>query len=71
MKSPEFEVHYSGKALAFFEQGFQVYLDQFRANGYSKAEHPASFLYVYKALEALPEEGDVPGTEEAAGGEAD
>ncbi|KZV14436.1 pentatricopeptide repeat-containing protein [Dorcoceras hygrometricum] len=39
--------------------GFNGCLAQFRANGYSKTEHPAPFLSVLKALEDMPEEGEV------------
>ncbi|KZV49752.1 hypothetical protein F511_07303 [Dorcoceras hygrometricum] len=42
-----------------FEQGFNGCLAQFRANGYSETEHPTPFLSVLKALEDLPEEGEV------------
>ncbi|KZV38444.1 hypothetical protein F511_41143 [Dorcoceras hygrometricum] len=59
LKSSEFDQLCSTRALSFFEQGFNGCLAQFRANGYSEAEHPASFLNVLKALEDFPEEGEV------------
>lgn len=66
LKSPEFKVFCSDKALTFFEKSFQGCLDQFRVNGYSEADHPAVFLDVDKALQDLPENGEVSGTEEDA-----
>lgn len=65
LNSHEFDFLCLEKALAFFEQGFKSYFDQFRAHGYSEAENPDFFLDVDKALEALPKEGEVPGTKEA------
>ncbi|KZV50044.1 structural maintenance of chromosomes protein 2-2 [Dorcoceras hygrometricum] len=59
LKSSELDKLCSSRALSFFQHGFNGCLAQFRANGYSEAEHPASFLSVLKALEDLPEEGKV------------
>ncbi|KZV23739.1 hypothetical protein F511_31759 [Dorcoceras hygrometricum] len=44
------------KALRYFKDGFAGCLAQFRANGYSKEEHPASFLDTKKALMEMPDE---------------
>ncbi|KZV54789.1 hypothetical protein F511_04411 [Dorcoceras hygrometricum] len=44
--------------LGLFEQGFNGCLAQFRANGYSKEEHPDSFLDVEQALVDMPEESE-------------
>ncbi|KZV19133.1 hypothetical protein F511_41946 [Dorcoceras hygrometricum] len=44
------------------QTGVEVFnrcLAKFRANGYSETEHPTPFLSVLKALEDLPEEGEV------------
>lgn len=76
LKSEEFETLCSAKSVIYFEQGFQGCLKQFRDNGYAEAEHPAPFLDVDKALEDMPEEGEIPevnmenqglGDEEVAG----
>ncbi|XP_075521109.1 LOW QUALITY PROTEIN: uncharacterized protein LOC142554311 [Primulina tabacum] len=72
LQSPEFVGICAGKAVAYFEEGFKGCLAQFRANGYSEADHPASFLDSDKALEDMPEEcevsdqGDQADDEEAA-----
>ncbi|KZV42094.1 hypothetical protein F511_11690 [Dorcoceras hygrometricum] len=69
LQSKEFRVLCSGKALAFFEKGFEGCLAQFRESGYTEEEHPASFLDVERALANLPddeeEEGSSSGQEEA------
>ncbi|KZV39233.1 hypothetical protein F511_30369 [Dorcoceras hygrometricum] len=69
LQSKEFRVLCSGKALAFFEKGFDGCLAQFRESGYTEEEHPASFLDVERALANLPdeeeEEGSSSGQEEA------
>ncbi|KZV46421.1 hypothetical protein F511_23627 [Dorcoceras hygrometricum] len=44
MQSKEFRVICSGKALAFFEKGFDGCLAQFRESGYTEEEHPAPSL---------------------------
>ncbi|KZV56016.1 sphingosine-1-phosphate lyase [Dorcoceras hygrometricum] len=59
LESSDFGELCSTRALSFFEQGFNGCLAQFRANGYSEAEHPAPFLSFLKALEDMPEEGEV------------
>ncbi|KZV33014.1 isoflavone reductase [Dorcoceras hygrometricum] len=56
LKSSEFDDLCAQKSLAYFECGFKGCLDQFRANGYSEEEHPASFLSVARALEELPDD---------------
>ncbi|KZV30018.1 hypothetical protein F511_24801 [Dorcoceras hygrometricum] len=69
LQSKEFRVLCSGKALAFFEKGFDGCLAQFRESGYTEEEHPASFLDVERVLANLPddeeEEGSSSGREEA------
>lgn len=55
IKSKEFDALCADKALEYFELGFQGCLAQFRANGYSEFEHPASFLNSEKALEDMLE----------------
>ncbi|KZV52824.1 hypothetical protein F511_20167 [Dorcoceras hygrometricum] len=59
LKSSEFDQLCSTRALSFFEKVFNGCLGQFRANGYSETEHPVLFLSVLKALEDLPEKGEV------------
>ncbi|KZV23790.1 hypothetical protein F511_22454 [Dorcoceras hygrometricum] len=59
LKSDEFDRLCSTRALSFFQHGFDGCLAQIRANGYSEAEHPFSFLNVLKSLEALPNECEV------------
>ncbi|KZV18897.1 hypothetical protein F511_23330 [Dorcoceras hygrometricum] len=44
--------------LHLFKKGFDGCLAQFRANGYSEEEHPASFLDVEQALVDMPEDED-------------
>ncbi|KZV51819.1 hypothetical protein F511_11196 [Dorcoceras hygrometricum] len=46
----------SEKSLRYFTDGFAGCLAQFRANGYSEEEHPASFLDAKKALMEMPDE---------------
>ncbi|KZV27888.1 hypothetical protein F511_26224 [Dorcoceras hygrometricum] len=58
LQSKEFKIQCSGKALAFFEKGFDGCLAQFRANGYSEEEHPAPFLDVERALEDMSDDED-------------
>lgn len=48
-----------GKALESFELGFRSNVAQLRANRYSKAEHPYSFLSSERALDDLPEEEEM------------
>ncbi|KZV25413.1 hypothetical protein F511_07297 [Dorcoceras hygrometricum] len=58
LQSKEFRVLCSGKALAFFEKGFDGCLAQFRESGYTEEEHPAPFLDVERALAALSDDED-------------
>ncbi|XP_073051202.1 uncharacterized protein [Primulina eburnea] len=58
IRSPDFERLCAGKAVVYFEEGFKGCLAQFRANGYSEADHPATFLDFDKALDTMPEEGE-------------
>ncbi|KZV24894.1 hypothetical protein F511_16553 [Dorcoceras hygrometricum] len=50
LKSPEFDTLLAKKAWGYFKDGFWGCLAQFRANGYSEEEHPASFLDLQQAL---------------------
>ncbi|KZV25046.1 hypothetical protein F511_18055 [Dorcoceras hygrometricum] len=59
LKSDEFNRLCSTRALSFFQHGFNGCLAQLRANGFSEAEYPLPFLNVLKALEDLPDEGEV------------
>ncbi|XP_073026435.1 uncharacterized protein [Primulina eburnea] len=59
IKSQEFDALCSEKVLKYFELGFQGCLAQFRANGYSEFEHPASFLNLEKALEDMFKRGEL------------
>ncbi|KZV40793.1 hypothetical protein F511_22234 [Dorcoceras hygrometricum] len=59
LNSDEFDRLCATRALSFFQHGFDGCLSQIRANGYSEAEHPFSFLDVLKSLEALPDHGEV------------
>ncbi|KZV55641.1 hypothetical protein F511_26805 [Dorcoceras hygrometricum] len=67
LQSKVFDCLCSGRASIFFEQGFNGFLAQFRANDYSEEEHPTSFLDVEQALAEMPEdsEGKSLGSEEA------
>ncbi|KZV40495.1 hypothetical protein F511_23832 [Dorcoceras hygrometricum] len=56
LKSSEFGVLCTKKSLGYFKVGFSGCLAQFRANGYSEEEHPASFLDVKKALMEMSDE---------------
>ncbi|KZV32041.1 hypothetical protein F511_38967 [Dorcoceras hygrometricum] len=58
LQSKEFRVLCSGKALAFFEKGFDGCLAQFRESGYTEEEHPTPFLDVERALVALSDDED-------------
>ncbi|KZV49830.1 hypothetical protein F511_44643 [Dorcoceras hygrometricum] len=40
----------------YFDKGFEGCLAQFRANGFSEEEYPASFLNVEQALADMPED---------------
>ncbi|KZV52197.1 hypothetical protein F511_07152 [Dorcoceras hygrometricum] len=58
LQSKEFKVLCSGKALTFFEKGFDGCLAQFRESGYTEEEHPASFLDVERALASMSDDED-------------
>ncbi|KZV42569.1 hypothetical protein F511_11870 [Dorcoceras hygrometricum] len=59
MKSLEFETLCSEKAVVYFDNGFNGCLVQFLANGYSKEEHPATFIDVVQELEDMPEDDHI------------
>ncbi|KZV40202.1 senescence-associated carboxylesterase 101-like [Dorcoceras hygrometricum] len=63
----EFDSLCSKRGSVFFEQGFNGCLAQFKANGHSEGEHPASFLEFEQALADMPEDSgeDSSGSEEA------
>ncbi|KZV20041.1 anaphase-promoting complex subunit 6 [Dorcoceras hygrometricum] len=54
LQSSEFDTLCTKKALRYFKDGFAGCLTQFRANGYSEEDHPASFLDTKKALMEMP-----------------
>ncbi|KZV43845.1 hypothetical protein F511_18902 [Dorcoceras hygrometricum] len=56
--SPEFDVLLGKRAFSYFKDGFRGCLTQFRANGYSEEEHPASFLDLQEALAKLGDEDE-------------
>ncbi|KZV17111.1 hypothetical protein F511_18452 [Dorcoceras hygrometricum] len=56
LQSSEFNTLCTKRSLCYFKDGFAGCLAQFRANGYSEEEHPASFLDAKKALMELPDE---------------
>ncbi|KZV57162.1 hypothetical protein F511_41852 [Dorcoceras hygrometricum] len=56
LKSKDFYSLCLKKAVMYFDKGFDGCLAQFRANGYSEEEHPASFLDVEQALVDMPED---------------
>ncbi|KZT76325.1 hypothetical protein F511_46650 [Dorcoceras hygrometricum] len=58
LKSPEFDSLLAKKAWGYFKDGFWGCLAQFRSNGYSEEEHPASFLDLQQALENLGDDED-------------
>ncbi|KZV31768.1 hypothetical protein F511_00572 [Dorcoceras hygrometricum] len=58
LKSPEFDSLLAKKAWRYFKDGFWGCLAQFRSNGYSEEEHPASFLNLQQALENLGDDDD-------------
>ncbi|KZV40726.1 hypothetical protein F511_22927 [Dorcoceras hygrometricum] len=53
LQSPEFDVMLGKRVFSYFKDGFWGCLAQFRANGYSEEEHPASFLDLQEALAKL------------------
>ncbi|KZV25837.1 hypothetical protein F511_28947 [Dorcoceras hygrometricum] len=64
LKSPEFDSVLAKKAWGYFKDGFWGCLAQFRSNGYSEEEHPASFLNLQQALENLGDDEDAEDEEE-------
>ncbi|KZV43089.1 hypothetical protein F511_04481 [Dorcoceras hygrometricum] len=64
LKSPEFDSLLAKKAWGYFKDGFWGCLAQFRSNGYSEEEHPASFLNLQQALENLGDDEDAEDEEE-------
>ncbi|KZV46686.1 TMV resistance protein N-like [Dorcoceras hygrometricum] len=64
LKSPDFDALLAKKAWGYFKDGFWGCLAQFRANGYSEEEHPASFLDVQQALAEVGDEEEAEEEEE-------
>ncbi|KZV51148.1 hypothetical protein F511_06212 [Dorcoceras hygrometricum] len=64
LKSPDFDSLLAKKAWGYFKDGFWGCLAQFRSNGYSEEEHPASFLNLQQALENLGDDEDAEDEEE-------
>ncbi|KZV22227.1 hypothetical protein F511_34125 [Dorcoceras hygrometricum] len=64
LKSPEFDSLLVKKAWGYFKDGFWGCLAQFRSNGNSEEEHPASFLNLQQALENLGDYDDAEDEEE-------
>ncbi|KZV47914.1 hypothetical protein F511_37446 [Dorcoceras hygrometricum] len=64
LKSPEFDSLLAKKAWNYFKDGFWGCLTQFRANGYSEEEHPASFLDLQQALADMGDEEEAEEEEE-------
>ncbi|KZV30082.1 Tau class glutathione S-transferase [Dorcoceras hygrometricum] len=58
LKSKEFDSLSSTKAAMYLDKGFDGCLSQFRANGYSEEEHPASFLDLGQALAEMSDDED-------------
>ncbi|KZV51281.1 hypothetical protein F511_05622 [Dorcoceras hygrometricum] len=58
LKSSEFDTLLGKKAGGFFKNGFLGCVAQWRANGYTEEEHPASFLNVQQAIAEMPDEED-------------
>ncbi|KZV23557.1 hypothetical protein F511_35779 [Dorcoceras hygrometricum] len=56
LKSKDFDSLCLKRAVMYFDKGFDGCLAQFRANGYSEEEHPASFLDVEQALADMPDD---------------
>ncbi|KZV55924.1 hypothetical protein F511_20746 [Dorcoceras hygrometricum] len=56
LKSKDFDSLCLKKAVMYFDKGFEGCLAQFRANGFSEEEYPASFLNVERALADMPED---------------
>ncbi|KZV18424.1 hypothetical protein F511_19200 [Dorcoceras hygrometricum] len=73
LKSPEFDTLLGKKVGGYFKNGFRGCLAQWRANGYSEEEHPATFLDVQQAIIEMAneeEEGEEEEEEEGDGGVA-
>ncbi|KZV43424.1 hypothetical protein F511_30378 [Dorcoceras hygrometricum] len=64
LKSPEFDSLLAKRAWGYFKDGFWGCLAQFRANGYSEKEHPASFLDLQQALADMGDEEEAEEEEE-------
>ncbi|KZV58590.1 hypothetical protein F511_11882 [Dorcoceras hygrometricum] len=56
IKSKDFDSLCLKKAVMYFDKGFEGCLAQFRANGFSEEEYPASFLDVEQDLADMPED---------------
>ncbi|KZV28779.1 hypothetical protein F511_06699 [Dorcoceras hygrometricum] len=56
LKSSEFDTLLGKKVGGYFKNGFRGCLAQWRANGYSEEEHPASFLDVQQAIIEMADE---------------
>ncbi|KZV41521.1 hypothetical protein F511_32770 [Dorcoceras hygrometricum] len=56
LKSKDFDSLCLKKDVMYFDKGFEGCLAQFRANGFSEEEYPASFLNVEQALADMPED---------------
>ncbi|KZV52006.1 zinc finger CCCH domain-containing protein 12-like [Dorcoceras hygrometricum] len=59
LKSPEFDTLLGKKAGGYFKNGFLGCVAQWRANGYPKEEHPASFLNMQQAIAEMADEEEV------------
>ncbi|KZV47948.1 hypothetical protein F511_32472 [Dorcoceras hygrometricum] len=71
LKSPEFDSLLAKKAWGYFKDGFWGCLAQFRSNGYSEEEHPASFLDLQQAVDDFGDYDDAEDEEEQEEGEVD
>ncbi|KZV47432.1 hypothetical protein F511_32851 [Dorcoceras hygrometricum] len=71
LKSSKFGTLCAKKALGYFKVGFSGCLAQFRANGYSEEDHPASFIDVKKALMEMSDEEEADEEEEEEEDDAD
>ncbi|KZV13981.1 hypothetical protein F511_44669 [Dorcoceras hygrometricum] len=71
LKSPEFDSLLAKKAWGYFKDGFWGCLAQFRSNGYSEEEHPASFLDLQQGVDDLGDDDDAEDEEEQEEGEVD
>ncbi|KZV58205.1 hypothetical protein F511_36316 [Dorcoceras hygrometricum] len=71
LKSPDFDSLLAKKAWGYFKDGFWGCLAQFRSNGYSEEEHPASLLDLKQAVDDLGDDDDAEDEEEQEVGEVD